>query len=113
MATGPHQDISSDAMSISDTPKAKVATPPFEVVKQHKPQGQWTLHRLTKDFIRRLVKNRSERTFLEYVYLGRRVIKEIYILDEVVGDKYPTQRYHLRIRNENIEAKIEPHKSVP
>ncbi|KAF9733744.1 hypothetical protein PMIN01_08087 [Paraphaeosphaeria minitans] len=46
MATDSHQDIGPDAASIPETAKAKVATPPCEVVKQYKSQGQWTLHRL-------------------------------------------------------------------
>ncbi|KAF1969408.1 hypothetical protein BU23DRAFT_240891 [Bimuria novae-zelandiae CBS 107.79] len=46
MAAVSHQNSAIDVTSIPEAPKAKIATPPSKVIKQYKPQGQWTLHRL-------------------------------------------------------------------
>jgi hypothetical protein len=61
----------------------------------------------SKDSILRLAKNSGDKPFLKHVYLGRRVIKEFYILDDTVQDKHPPHRYLVRMRNGNLEAKIE------
>jgi len=77
---------------------ASVARPTLSVERRFKP---------TKDSIVRLAKNGGDMPFLKHVYLGRRVIKESYILDDVVKDKHPPHRRLLRMRNGNLEAKIE------
>jgi hypothetical protein len=61
----------------------------------------------TKDSIPRLAKNGSTRPFLKHIYLGRRVVEEFYILEKVVMDKHPPCRHPVRMRNRNLEAKIE------
>lgn len=61
----------------------------------------------SKDSILRLAKNSGDRPFSKHEYLGRRVIKEVSIIDDVIEDTHRPHRYHLRMRNEELELKVE------
>jgi hypothetical protein len=61
----------------------------------------------TKESIVRLTRNDDKKPFLKHVYLGRRVLKESYILDKPQNDKHASGRYLIRARNGHLEAKVE------
>lgn len=80
------------------TKRAPVPRPTLSVERRFTP---------TKDSMNILAKNSGDKPFSKHFYLGRRVIKECYLLDAIRKDGHPPQRYLLRIRNGNVEAKIE------